>query len=355
MVRRSRPSLTTRVRLGRFRRIPERRDGCNVQTVQTTDLPNSSRVPFNQHSQANTTSQRVESKAAGVKFQLRSGGTSGFGRDTNNTLRTECEFPGEKTRKSELSTQRSLRAQHPVELNTVFTQSSPEDREVDKEQGHQPKDWSCNKVRPQTHSSSGSRTAGQVSPLDVGYLRGSGVLQKIATKFRQSRRLIGDTNFKPHTADVAGILNLSKGIILQRTIEPVTSKTVSQEAWLLAPGRVCKHLRSFSRKVSILRRLQRLSSVLLNKSKQILTSVTISGRSQGSTAAEQGMPQMRLGRSRHSLQAALEDQNLQAERSANVLCWHRRALSFLRGERSSNESAVRATSFRNGIQEPTLK
>ena len=81
-VRSSRPSLTTRVRLGRFRRIPERRDGCNVQTVQTTDLPNSSRVPFNQHSQANTTSQRVESKAAGVTFQLRSGGTSGYGRDT---------------------------------------------------------------------------------------------------------------------------------------------------------------------------------------------------------------------------------------------------------------------------------
>ena len=95
------------------------------------------------------------------------------------------------------------------------------------------------------------------------------------SKFRQSRRLIGDKNFKPHTADVAGILNLSKGIILQRTIEPVTSKTVSQEAWLPAPGRVCKHLRSFSRKVSILRRLQRLSSVLLDKSKQILTSVTI--------------------------------------------------------------------------------
>ena len=42
---------------------------------------------------------------------------------------------------------------------------------------------------------------------------------------------------------------------------------------------------------------------------------------------------MRLGRSRHSLQAASEDQNLQAERSANVLCRHRRALSFLRGER----------------------
>ena len=52
---------------------------------------------------------------------------------------------------------------------------------------------------------------------------------------------------------------------------------------------------------------------------------------------------MRLGRSRHSLQAASEDQNLQAERSANVLCRHRRALSFLRGERSSNKSTVRAT------------
>ena len=52
---------------------------------------------------------------------------------------------------------------------------------------------------------------------------------------------------------------------------------------------------------------------------------------------------MRLGRSRHSLQAASEDQNLQAERSANVLCWHRRSLSFLRGERSSNKSTVRAT------------
>ena len=94
-VRSSRPSLTTRVRLGRFRRIPERRDGCNVQTVQTTDLPNSSRVPFNQHSQANTTCQRVESKAAGVTFQLRSGGTSGYGRDTT-THYAQSASPGRK-------------------------------------------------------------------------------------------------------------------------------------------------------------------------------------------------------------------------------------------------------------------
>ena len=43
-VRSSQPSLTTSVRLGRFRCIPKRRDGCNVQTVQTTDLPNTSRV-----------------------------------------------------------------------------------------------------------------------------------------------------------------------------------------------------------------------------------------------------------------------------------------------------------------------
>ena len=75
------------------------------------------------------------------------------------------------------------------------------------------------------------------------------------SKFRQSRRLIGDKNFKPH-------------IIQQRTIEPVARKTVSQEAWLPAPGLVCKHLRSFCRKVSILRRLQKLSSVLLDKAKQ---------------------------------------------------------------------------------------
>ena len=68
-----------------------------------------------------------------------------------------------------------------------------------------------------------------------------------------------------------------------------------------------------------------------------------SGRSQGSTAGEQGVPQIRLSRSRHSLQAASEDQNLQAERSANVLCRHRRALSFLRGERSSNSSSELST------------
>ena len=114
-VRSSRPSLTTRVRLGRFRRIPERRDGCNVQTVQTTGLPNSSRVRFNQHSQANTTSQRVESKAAGVMFQLRSGGTSGYGRDTT-TLYAQSASSREKRPESqspqpnegcELSTQSS--------------------------------------------------------------------------------------------------------------------------------------------------------------------------------------------------------------------------------------------------------
>ena len=98
-VRSSRPSLTTRVRLGRFRRIPERRDGCNVQTVQTTDLPNSSRVPFNHHSQANTTSQRVESKAAGVTFQLHSGGT-GYGRDTT-TLYAQSASSREKRLESQ--------------------------------------------------------------------------------------------------------------------------------------------------------------------------------------------------------------------------------------------------------------
>ena len=91
----------------------------------------------------------------------------------NDPLRTECE-----------SQEKRLESQSPqpneVEQSTVFTQSSPEDRDVDKEQGHQPKDWSCNKVRPQSHTSSGSRTAGQVSPRDVGYLRGSGVLWKIA-------------------------------------------------------------------------------------------------------------------------------------------------------------------------------
>ena len=99
-VRSSRPSLTTRVRFGRFRRIPERRDGCNVQTVQTTDLPNSSRVPFNKHSQANTTSQRVESKAAGVSFQLRSGGTSNYGRDTT-TLYAQSASSREKRLESQ--------------------------------------------------------------------------------------------------------------------------------------------------------------------------------------------------------------------------------------------------------------
>ena len=70
-------------------------------------------------------------------------------------------------------------------------------------------------------------------------------------------------------------LNISTRIIQQRTIEPVARKTASQEAWLLAAGLVSKHLRSFWRKVSILRRLQKLSSVLLGKAKQILTSVTI--------------------------------------------------------------------------------
>ena len=96
--------------------------------------------------------------------------------------------------------------------NTVFTQSSPEDREVDKEQGDQPKDWSCNKVKPQSHTSSGSRTAGLVSPLDVWVLERFPAFSRRSrgmSKFRQSRRLIGDKNFKPHAADVAGILNYS--------------------------------------------------------------------------------------------------------------------------------------------------
>ena len=108
-VRSSRPSLTTRVRLGRFRRIPERRDECNVQT---TDLPNSSRVPFNQHSQANTTSQRVESK---VTFQLRSGGTSGYGRDTT-TLYAQSASSREKRLESQ--------SPQPNEVYELSTQSS---------------------------------------------------------------------------------------------------------------------------------------------------------------------------------------------------------------------------------------
>ena len=82
-VRSSRPSLTTRVKLGRFRRIRERRVGCNVQTVQTTDLPNRSRVPFSQHSQA-----------------IRSGGTSGYGRDTT-TLHAQSASSPEKRLESQ--------------------------------------------------------------------------------------------------------------------------------------------------------------------------------------------------------------------------------------------------------------
>ena len=140
-VRSSRPSLTTSMRLGRFRRSPERRDGCNVQTVQTTDLPNSSRVPFNQHSQSQHNHSACRKQGRGRHVPAPQWRDVGLRTRHNDTLRTECEFPGEKTIKSEPSTQRRLRAQHPVEQNSVFTQSSPEDREVDKEQGHQPKDW----------------------------------------------------------------------------------------------------------------------------------------------------------------------------------------------------------------------
>ena len=114
-VRSSWPSLTRRVRLGRFWLIPERRDGCYVQTVQTTDLPNSSRVLFNQHSQANTTSRRVESKAAGVTFQLRSGGTSGYGRDTTTHYAQSA---------SSLEKRLESQSPQPNEVYELSTQSS---------------------------------------------------------------------------------------------------------------------------------------------------------------------------------------------------------------------------------------
>ena len=133
-VRSSWPSLTTWVGLGRFRLIPERRDGCYVQTVQTTDLPNSSRVPFNQHSLANTTSQLVESKAAGVTFQLRSGGTSGIRTRHDDPLRTECE-----------SREKRLESQSP-QPNEV---SSPAPSRA--AGGRQPENWPRGFARLESH------------------------------------------------------------------------------------------------------------------------------------------------------------------------------------------------------------
>ena len=86
-VRSSWPSLTTWVGLGRFRLSPERRDGCYVQTVQTTDLLNSSRVPFNQHSLANTQSAcRKQGRGRHVTAR-----DVGLQTRHNDPLRTECE------------------------------------------------------------------------------------------------------------------------------------------------------------------------------------------------------------------------------------------------------------------------
>ena len=115
MVRSSRPSLTTRVRLGRFRRIPERRDGCNVQTVQTTDLPNSSRVPFNQHSQANTNQSACRKQGRGRHVPAPQWRTSGFGRDTT-TLYPQSGSSREKRLESQ--------SPQPNQVYELSTQSS---------------------------------------------------------------------------------------------------------------------------------------------------------------------------------------------------------------------------------------
>ena len=127
---------------------------------------------------------------------------------------------------------------------------------------------------------------------------------------------------------------------------------MSQEAWLPAPGLVCKHLRSFWRKVHP----QTITEAFFRAFGQFEADFDLShhsGRSQGSTAAEQGMPQMRLGRSRHSLQAASEDQNLQAELSANVFCIAAHSVSS--DMSPHRQVSSQSNSFRNYIQEPTLK
>ena len=101
------PSLTTRVRLGRFRRIPERRDGCNVQTVQTTDLPSSSRVlstnPVKPTQPVSVSTARPPASRSSSAVEGR-WATDETQRPTTHRVR----LPGEKTRKSEPSTQRGF-------------------------------------------------------------------------------------------------------------------------------------------------------------------------------------------------------------------------------------------------------
>ena len=83
--------------------------------------------------------------------------------------------PGEKTRKSDLNPTR-LRAQHPVEQNTVFTQSSLEDREVDKRtRGTNPKTGVVTSEIAVPHLFRAQNSWPSLTSRR-GYLRGSGVL-----------------------------------------------------------------------------------------------------------------------------------------------------------------------------------
>ena len=202
-------------------------------------------------------------------------------------------------------------------------------------------------MRPQSHSSSGSRTAGQVSPLDVGYLRASAVLWKIARDVQVQTVQTTDRRQKfqaSHSGRRGNPEPFQKNNSATHNRTGHQKDCISGSLVASAGSRLQASQKFLAKSVHP----QTFTEAFFRAFGQVEADFDLShhsGRSQGSTAAEQGMPQVRLGRSRHSLQAASEDQNLQAERSANVLCRHRSALSFLRYERSSTKSAVRATAL----------
>ena len=177
-------------------------------------------------------------------------------------------------------------------------------------------------MRLQSHTSSTSRTAGQVSPLDVGYLRGSGVLQKIARDVQVQTVQTTDRRQKFQASHSGRRGNPEP---FHNNISATHNKTCRQKdcisgSMVASAGSRLQASQKFLAKSVHPQTITEAFFRAFRQGEADFDLTHHSGRSQGSTAAEKGVPQMRLGRSWHSLQAASEDQKIQAERSANVLC-----------------------------------
>ena len=195
----------------------------------------------------------------------------------------------------------SIRVQHPDEQNTFFTQSSSEDREDGQRTKPQPKDWSGNRERPQPHTFLRSRTARQASPPDVVYLKSSDAFQKIVRD-----KIMRHEDHPQERVPQCTEVQIVDPLVQNRTVRSWTCPFAEEMIQLIPQDRTSER---------IVGRISQVSS----RAVPALISSSVRGSKPPSWALTSWL--------------------IRAERSANVLFRHRRALSFLRGERSSNGSS----------------